>query len=292
MIQRNYDAFLEAALKGPLTDIWVDQPAYIAAAYAFKGDRQTASRYLKIFKEVFAKEIFNGRQPSPEEMVGWIHKANPLRREADFDHILEGLAIAGLERPAGAAHGQAAAETPQQEPVPANLFRKVDKLWHMTYADRSVQLPEVKGFLDLAVLLARPGVEAHCTQLMGSVLQVDDGEQVIDEQARRAYETRIRDLQEAIADAEAMNDLGRREALEAELDQLTTLLAKALGLGGKTRSVNTPVDRSRSAVTWRIRSAIRKIASVHPALGRHLSNSIRTGTFCCYGPEKEQVWKL
>ena len=89
-----------------------------------------------------------------------------------------------------------------------------------------------------------------------------------------------------------MNDLGRRESLEAELDQLTAHLAKALGLGGQTRSVNTPVDRSRSAVTWRIRSAIRKIEAVHPALGSHLTHSIRTGTFCCYAPEKEQIWHL
>ena len=169
---------------------------------------------------------------------------------------------------------------------------KVDRSWHMTFDGQSVQLPEVKGFLDLAVLLARPGVEAHCTQLMGSVLKSDDREKVIDDQARSEYETRIRDLQEAIADAEAMNDLGRRELLEGELDQLTTHLAKALGIGGKTRRVNTPVDRSRSAVTWRIRSAIRKIKAVHPSLGNHLSHSVRTGTFCCYQPEKEQIWQV
>jgi class 3 adenylate cyclase/TolB-like protein/tetratricopeptide (TPR) repeat protein len=291
MIQRRYDTFLETALKGPLTDVWVDLPAYIAAAYGFKGDRDEASRYLKLAREAFTQAIFNGHEPGDEEIASWMRKANPFKRAADFDHILEGLVLAGLKPPAAAAV-KAAAEASNKKPVAANVFRKAGRLWRMTFEDRSVQLPEVKGFLDMAVLLAQPGVEAHCTQLMGSVVQADDSEQVIDAQARREYETRIRDLQEEIADAEAMNDLGRREVMEAELDQLTAHLAKALGLGGKTRSVNTPVDRSRSAVTWRIRSAIRKIGSAHPALGSHLSHSIRTGTFCCYEPEKEQNWQL
>ncbi len=292
MIQRRYDTFIETALKGPLTDVWMDQPAYIAAAYAYKGDRHQAARYLKLFKEVFSREILNGNDPSSEEIIGWINKANPLRQVSDLEHIVEGLVLAGLERPAGTAAVDAQGRTSERRQSPTNVFRRAGRFWQMTFEDASAQLPEVKGFLDLAVLLARPGVEAHCTQLMGSVVQVDDRELVIDEQARREYETHIRNLQEAIADAEAMNDLGHRESLEEELGQLTTHLAKALGLGGRTRSVNTPMDRARSAVTWRIRSAIRKIEAAHPALGNHLSHSVRTGTFCCYTPEKEQLWHL
>jgi hypothetical protein len=45
-------------------------------------------------------------------------------------------------------------------------------------------------------------------------------------------------------------------------------------------------------VTWRIRSAIRKIAAVHPALGRHLENSVHTGTYCAYNPERSIDWRL
>ena len=292
MIQRRYDEFLETALKGPLTDVWVDQPAYIAAAYAYKGKRGQAAHYLELFRQVFSKEILNGADATPKEMISWLHKANPLKEETDFTHIIQGLALAGLEDVPEAYHDQAAVGMPAQRPLPANVFRKGDRSWRMTFEGLSVQLPEVKGFTDVAVLLARPGVETHCTQLMGSALQVDDRELVIDDQARREYETRIRVLQESIADAEAMNDLGRRESLEAELDQLTAHLAKALGLGGRTRGVNTPVDRSRSAVTWRIRSAIRKIGAAHPALGSHFTHSIRTGRFCCYEPEKEQIWQL
>ena len=292
MIQRRYDKFLDTALKGPLTDVWVDQPAYIAAAYAFQGEEARAAHYLDLFNHVFSKEIFKGKTATPEEVVSWLHKANPLKDKTDFANILEGLILAGLGVPTGWIEDKPSSSTPARQPEANNVFRKTGHLWQMTFYGKSAQLPEVKGFMDLSVLLARPGVEAHCTQLMGSVIQSDESERMIDEQARREYESRIRDLQESIADAEAMNDLGRREALEAELDQLTAHLAKALGLGGKNRRVNKPVDRSRSAVTWRIRSAIRKIASAHPALGSHLSHSIRTGTFCCYEPEKKQLWQV
>jgi hypothetical protein len=45
-------------------------------------------------------------------------------------------------------------------------------------------------------------------------------------------------------------------------------------------------------VTWRIRSAIKKIRAAHPRLGQHFSNSIRTGNFCVYSPESTKTWEL
>lgn len=49
---------------------------------------------------------------------------------------------------------------------------------------------------------------------------------------------------------------------------------------------------ARSAVTWRIRAAIRKIDGELPALGRHLRASVRTGMFCAYDPEAPTAWVL
>jgi hypothetical protein len=110
---------------------------------------------------------------------------------------------------------------------------------------------------------------------------------MIDDQARQAYEQRIRDLKEAITEAEQLNDLSRKEHLTVEPEQLTDHLTKSLGLGQRTRKLNAPVERARAAVTWRIRSAIKKITAVHETLGRHLVNSIHTGVFCSYTPEEE-----
>jgi hypothetical protein len=99
-------------------------------------------------------------------------------------------------------------------------------------------------------------------------------------------------LREEIRDAEQMNDLGRSKQLAAELDQLTDHITKAMGLGNRIRRLNAPAERARAAVTWRIRSAIKKIDAVHPALGHHLTNSVRTGAFCSYNPEKNMLWQL
>ena len=70
-------------------------------------------------------------------------------------------------------------------------------------------------------------------------------------------------------------------------------LKAAYGLGGRARRAGDHAERARSAVTWRIRSAIARIDAVHPALGRHLKKSgSRTGTFCAYTPEQRVDWRL
>ena len=68
--------------------------------------------------------------------------------------------------------------------------------------------------------------------------------------------------------------------------------SKSLGLKGRSRKLQAEVDKARSAVTWRIRSAIKKINDVHPTLADHLTNSIKTGTFCSYAPTQAIEWEL
>jgi hypothetical protein len=67
-------------------------------------------------------------------------------------------------------------------------------------------------------------------------------------------------------------------------------MRKAIGLGGRDRKMGDSSERARSAVTWRIRHAIKKLEVVHPALARHLRVSLKTGVFCSYEPEKETRW--
>jgi TolB-like protein len=289
-VQRQYDACIQIALKGPLTDVWVDLPGYIAAAYAYTGDKKEAARYLEIFERTFQKEITSGRRPQPDEIVSWVMMANPFKHDADMDHLVDGIVLAGLDYTRDKSETAPAISPLKTTPLSPGVFKKDNDLWHMAFEGSTVRISEVKGFLDLAQLLARPGAEVHCTDLMGSPVSSGDREMVMDEKARHSYEQRIRDLQADITETEQMNDFGRTEILKAELDQLTEHLSKALGIGRRTRELNAPVERARAAVTWRIRSAIRKIEATHPSLGRHLANSIRTGTFCSYSPEKDQAW--
>lgn len=288
-LQERFQDCIDLALKGPLTTIWVDLPAYIAASYAFLGDHANAARYLNTFEEAFQKHITGGKNPKPDEILEWVIMANPFRHDKDRDLVIKGLKLAGL----GMEKKSGTSSTAQIDvPSPVCTFIKEDALWQITYEGSTVQLAEVKGFHDLVQLLSNPGKEFHCTVLMGGLDNSGYKEAVIDEKARHAYEERIRELQKEIADAETMNDLGRANKASAELDQLIEHLSKSLGLGKKIRETNLPAERARAAVTWRIRSAIKKIETLHPTLGRHLTNSIQTGAFCSYTPENDCDWRI
>ena len=89
-----------------------------------------------------------------------------------------------------------------------------------------------------------------------------------------------------------MNDSVTASTLQKEYDELIDHLKAAIGLTGKTRNAQDPVEKVRSAVTWRIRNVITKLEKNHPSLARHLDLSIRTGTFCSYNPEKKVDWIL
>jgi hypothetical protein len=118
------------------------------------------------------------------------------------------------------------------------------------------------------------------------------GAQLIDEKAKKNYKIKLLSLQEDLSLAEVNNDYQQSAVLQKEYDDILEMLSNSVGLSGRTRKTNDPVEKVRSAVTWRIRNSIKKIASVHPALGKHLSNSIKTGLFCSYRPEKNISWTL
>jgi uncharacterized protein with von Willebrand factor type A (vWA) domain len=151
-------------------------------------------------------------------------------------------------------------------------------------------VPAVRGLLDIAQLLAHPTVELHCTALAGAPADSGRGTEVLDNQARRAFRTRLREIESDLAAAADSNDPGRTERLEEEREQLLAELRRATGLGGRSRKMADTAERARSAVTWRIRNAIKKLEPAHPALARHLTNSVKTGVFCSYSPEKETRW--
>jgi len=78
--------------------------------------------------------------------------------------------------------------------------------------------------------------------------------------------------------------------IASERESLIEQLTAAYGLGGRARRVGSSAERARTAVTARMRDAIRRIASAHPKLGQHLLRSVRTGTFCVYEPETPVRW--
>ncbi len=159
-------------------------------------------------------------------------------------------------------------------------------VWRIEYDGATVRLQRSKGLADLARLLASPGREVSCLDLMGSPSTGSSSEaELLDATARRQYEQRVRDLQADIEAADADHDLARAERLRVELDAIVDELTGALGLGGRSRRTSSDAERARSAVTQRIRSALRRIDGAHPSLGSHLRSTIQTGLFCSYRPD-------
>ena len=89
------------------------------------------------------------------------------------------------------------------------------------------RVADAKGVRDLAILLDRPDEEVHCLELAGGSDVGSEAGPMIDQQARRAYQDRIRELQETIQNAADANDPYAAERTEDELDALVGQLAGA-----------------------------------------------------------------
>lgn len=238
-----------------------------------------------------------------------------LRVDSSGPPVLEGLSPTGLDAlfaltrdemrniAAGAGRTEAVPPRPPAAPGEASL-RRVGHLWELTWAGTCVPVPELKGLIDLAVLLERPGTDVPALELAAGagvrgrrVAPEEDtgrpgdlGEQ-IDASARAAYAARIRELRAELDEADAAGDAERGAKVQKELDFLTRELSSAYGLHGPRRS-GDPAEKARAAVTGRIRAALAKIREAHPGLGRHLDRSVVTGRFCAYRPEEPVTWTV
>ncbi|MBE2214174.1 MAG: hypothetical protein IAE82_09915 [Opitutaceae bacterium] len=303
-IVRDYERCLRIGARCSPTG-FTDLPAYFAAAHAYLGQPEQAVAMLELFDQTFAERIAPGRSRDPLEPVAWLCHVNPFRHEEGLQHLLEGLRRARAMRGDAAVAvrattgepdaAEAAEAVPTVRPWPiANMFRREGALWMLCYEKNAVQMPELKGFCDIAHLLGHPGEEFHCMTLAGreDASGAAAGSEMLDERARREYQARISELRAEIEEASDANDPGRAARAQAELDALVSEIGRATGLGGRSRKLGDPAERARSAVTWRIRNAVKKIGAAHPTLGRHLANSLQTGVFCRYSPERPTDWEV
>ncbi len=193
--------------------------------------------------------------------------------------------------------------TSEQGPV----LEQEGDVWRVTYAGTTSRIRHSRGMALLNQLLQHPGEELHVQALDALVPSAGAGSEqtpvnpaalpedgmsfglgdagpVLDDRARAEYRHRLAELRCEVEDAERCNDPGRAAAAQAEIEQLGDELRAATGLGGRARRASSDVDRIRIALTRRIRAAIEQLGKLNPALGEHLSRSVRTGFTCCYAP--------
>ena len=170
-------------------------------------------------------------------------------------------------------------------------FRREGDIWTIAFAGETVRMRDAKGLRYIAILLAAPGSEIHAGDLVRAVEGVGPApsaaEPVLDAAAKAAYRRRLEDLGEDLEQARDWGDPERVVRIELEIEALTAELARATGLRGRDRELASPAERARVSVTKAIRTTIRALDKHCPALGAHLTASIRTGRFCSYAPPGE-----
>lgn len=174
-------------------------------------------------------------------------------------------------------------------------FRREGDMRVVEYDGARAVLRDLKGMRYLARLLAEPGREFHALDLLGvehgtletgtRMRQAGDLGPLVDEPARRAYRRRLAEIDDDLAEAEAMGDTARAELARADRDYLVAELSRAFGLGGRARPAGSNSERARGSVTRAVRYALARVTAEHPALAQHLERTISTGTYCVYAPD-------
>ena len=291
-------------LLATVTSSWTEAGDHFEAAIAVH-QRLGASALLARTRYEYARMLLARGQ------------ATDGRRAAEL--LDQALATAGTLGMAGLAEeirtlrlGEASrAETGAGAAAPAaagNLFRQEGEYWTVCYDGVVVRLKDAKGLHHLARLLAHPGQELHVIDLEAAAGQaaptapvsarsraghgelavrpdLGDAGELLDATAKAAYKARLEELRTELEEAEDLNDPARAAKARAELEFLTDELARAVGLGGRDRRAASHAERARLNATRAIRTAMANLDRANPALGRHLSSTIRTGRYCSYTPD-------
>ncbi len=179
-----------------------------------------------------------------------------------------------------------------------HFHRQPGGLWLVGRAGTEVSHPDLRGLHHLHALLSSPDTTVPALTLSGlaekrPVLH-EEGLDVLDDQARRAYRARLADLDHELDESADRADQGRLERLRAEREALLVQLRQATGLGGRRRTTGSSEERARVAVRKALVAALARIAETDPWLGRHLYEHIETGAQCRYrtDPDHPVRWLL
>lgn len=283
---------------------WEEAERHFAAGLAL-GRRMRAPTFIALNLSEHARMLLaragTGDRERARKLLG---EAEAICRERGINAVLERV-----------LRDKARVEQPAR---PESLFHHEGEYWTISYAGEVFRMKDGKGLRYLAQLLANPGVELHALDLVAAaggrardepattltvaqaaqagmrVARLGGAGAALDAQAKSAYRLRLEELEAELEQARCFNDPERTALLGRELDALTRELASAVGLGGRDRESGSPSERARVNVTRSIRGSIARIGDSSPALAGHLTEALRTGTFCAYlpAPARCPAWRL
>ncbi len=210
----------------------------------------------------------------------------------------------------------------QASPFDASIDFKLSRegdYWTISFKKRVVRLKHLRGFEYIETLLGNPGREFHALNLTSSVsagedkrspesssrtagskveheelnvvTDLGDAGEMLDANAKKAYRRRLLELNDDLAAAKERGNVVRAVELEEEIEALSKELRRAVGLMGRDRVAGSASERARISVTRAIKTAVDRLAEHDEKASRFLGRTIRTGTFCCYLPDRHSWWE-
>jgi len=154
--------------------------------------------------------------------------------------------------------------------LPSEAFRYEGDYWMLAFGGRMCRLRDAKGLHHIAHLLGRPGEYVTASELLAAL------------ERGAAPQAPVSTNGPA-----ARSDGNAGPIVEAQV-------GPSVGPWGRDRRAAAVTERARLTVTKRIKGVLERISRRHPALGEHLTRTIRTGLLCAYLPEPEEPthWKL
>jgi hypothetical protein len=196
-----------------------------------------------------------------------------------------------------------------------DTFHLEDGTWHICFNGRSITRKKSVGLAYIHEMLKQPHAFIPAATLwtqhngeyagsksekafaaegyreLGLFVQSNHGEPVVTDETRRRLLIALHEMKEdlALLQANGDNDLAFEKG--QEIDKIQEYLNKA-SFRGHQKRFSDPTEKARKRVSNGIARAIADLEAEHPALARHLDNSIHTGKDCRYNPEAEIKWSL
>lgn len=183
----------------------------------------------------------------------------------------------------------------EKYPKDRRVFQKQGKTWLVIYDGVPKSIAHSVGMEYIRQLLQCEGQEIHAVALRTAGIGEDavalgSAGEVLTAQTLRNYKGRISEIEEALQEAEANNDLGRKERLIEERDFFLKELGRSTGLRGRKREASSDRERHRQAASKAIHRALKAIKKEHEPLWQHLKNSIKVGEYLSYQPDQPTSW--
>jgi hypothetical protein len=197
----------------------------------------------------------------------------------------------------GAAHSDAETPPPGADQF---IFAPEGDGYYVAGFGESGHVTRLKGFDIIAQLVRTPSQTVTMLELTGAAADERIGadqrsrQEALDLRALREIRDRLAERREDYENAKAENNTVERDLAEKEIEELKSNLQKATGLAGRSRDMNSQIDRLRPTIHGNLNTAYKRLRSATPPmvqLADHFEQTISSeGGAFIYSPASPIAW--